>query len=88
LPLEALRAFDAQIEARIDRLILTNKLPIEALAVIPMLQNGHLVIDPLLKEWQKSLADKRERANLSSNKKLRVKFVVPRISRFVRCRLV
>jgi hypothetical protein len=46
-PLEVLKGFDAQVEARIDRLILTNKLPMEALGVKATLQNGRLEIHPL-----------------------------------------
>jgi uncharacterized protein involved in outer membrane biogenesis len=46
-PLEVLRGLDAQVEARIDRLILTNKLPMEALGVTATLQNGRLEVHPL-----------------------------------------
>jgi hypothetical protein len=46
-PLEVLRVLDAQVEAKIDRLILTDKLPMEALGVTATLQNGRLEIHPL-----------------------------------------
>jgi hypothetical protein len=46
-PLDVLRVFDAQVEARIDRLILPNKLPMQDLEITATLRIGRLEIDPL-----------------------------------------
>ena len=46
-PLELLKTIDADVDVKIDRLILTNKLPVEALQVFVSVQNGILKINPL-----------------------------------------
>jgi AsmA family protein len=46
LPLQSLKAADADFDMKIDRLILPNKMPIEALAVHVALTGGRLEIQP------------------------------------------
>ena len=46
LPLESLKAADADLGVKIDRLILPNKMPIEALVVRLVLTGGRLEIQP------------------------------------------
>jgi len=46
-PLDALRAFDADLEASIGRLVLPNRLPVEGLNVKAALKNGRLDAQPL-----------------------------------------
>lgn len=46
-PLDALRGFDADLEASIGRLVLPNRLPIEGLNVKAALKNGRLDAQPL-----------------------------------------
>ena len=47
LPLEPLRAFDGDAELTIDRLVLPNKLPLEAVRARATLKSGHLDAQPL-----------------------------------------
>jgi uncharacterized protein involved in outer membrane biogenesis len=47
LPLSGLKAADADLELRVDRLVLPNKLSVEALAARVMLSNGRLEVRPL-----------------------------------------
>lgn len=46
LPLEVLKAADADLDVKIDRLVLPNKMPIEALVVRLVLTGGRLDIQP------------------------------------------
>ncbi len=46
-PLEPLRAFDADAEIAIDRLVLPNKLPLEAVRMRAALKDGRLDVQPL-----------------------------------------
>jgi hypothetical protein len=46
LPLESLKAADADLDLKIDRLVLPNKLPVEALVVHLVLAAGRLEIQP------------------------------------------
>jgi uncharacterized protein involved in outer membrane biogenesis len=46
LPLESLKAADADLDVKIDRLVLPNKMPIEALVVRLALSGGRLEIQP------------------------------------------
>ena len=46
LPLEFLKAADADLDVKIDRLVLPNKMPIEALVVRLVLAGGRLEIQP------------------------------------------
>jgi uncharacterized protein involved in outer membrane biogenesis len=46
LPLESLKAADADLDVKIDRLVLPNKLPIEALAARLVLAGGRLDLQP------------------------------------------
>ena len=46
-PPAALKLLDTRIEARIDRLILANQLPVEAVQVTAVLKNSHLAIQHL-----------------------------------------
>jgi hypothetical protein len=46
LPLASLKAADADLDVQIDRLVLPNKIPIEALAVRLVLAGGRLEIQP------------------------------------------
>jgi len=46
LPLESLKAADADLDLKIDRLVLQNKLPVEALVVHLVLAAGRLEIQP------------------------------------------
>ena len=46
LPLQSLKAADADLDVKIDRLILPNKMPVEALAVRLVLAGGRLEIQP------------------------------------------
>jgi hypothetical protein len=46
LPLESLKAADADLDVKVDRLVLPNKMPIEALVVRLVLAGGRLDIQP------------------------------------------
>ncbi len=46
LPLESLKAADADLDVKVDRLVLPNKMPIEALALRLVLAGGRLDIQP------------------------------------------
>ena len=46
LPLEALKAADADLDLKIDRLVLPNKMPVEALTAHLVLANGRLEVQP------------------------------------------